>query len=160
MGSGRKSFLTQKKTLVRHDKPDSPRRNKIQSYVQRVLNPTNDPSRISDVTQAISSAYSGYVHASAPQVLDLYGGEPPHFHIEGMQGTPRMDDHVHDAWNYYYRAIVAAVLVSRAFGDAHLSKSLGDYHDKFLEQSGTRGEQVRPVAGAEPRIRGFHNQAS
>lgn len=141
--------------LARHQKPDMPRRSKIQSYVQRVLNPTGNQSQVADATQAVSSTYSGYVHASAPQVLDLFGGDPAHFHIEGMQGTPRMNDHVHDAWNYFYRGLASYIFVARAFGDAPLSKALGEYHDKYLENSGprARGEKVTPVAGKEPPTR-------
>ena len=146
-------FSNADNTLARHERPDTPRRKKIQGYVQRVLNPTDNPSRVSDVSQAINSTYSGYVHASAVQVLDMYGGDPPHFHIEGMQGTPRTDDHVHDAWNYFYRGLGAAIVVSRAFGDGPLSRTLGEYHDKFLEQSGERAEGIRRIAGAEPQIR-------
>ena len=132
-----------------------PRRSKIQAYVQRVLNPAENPSQISDVNQAVSSAYSGYVHASAPQVLDLFGGAPPHFHIEGMCDTPRMNDHIHDSWNYFYRGIGTSIIVARAFGDASLSRALGEYHDKFLEQSGHRAknQKISPIAGKEPQTR-------
>lgn len=146
-------FVEGNNTLARHEKPDTPRRNKIQAYVQRVLNPSDNPSRISDVSQALSSTYSGYIHASAVQVLDMYGGDPARFHIEGMRGTPRMGGHIHDAWNYFYRAIVTAIVVARAFGDPPLSRALGEYHDEFLEQSGTRAEGVRRIDGSEPPIR-------
>jgi hypothetical protein len=80
-------FTDPSNTLARHEKPDAPRRSKVQAYVQRVLNPSENPSQMSDVNQAVSSTYSGFVHASAPQVLDLYGGDPPRFHIGGMLGT-------------------------------------------------------------------------
>lgn len=146
-------FSDTENTLSRHEKPDTPRRSKIQSYVQRVFNPTENPSLLSDVTQSISSTYSGYVHASAVQVLDIYGGEPLHFHIEGLLGTPRMNNQDHDAWNYFYRAIGSGIIVARAFGDSSLSKALGDYHDKFLARSGARAEGVRPIAGREPTVR-------
>jgi hypothetical protein len=106
-------FQDSDNTLARHQKPDAPRRNKIQAYVQRVLNPVDNLSVISDVSQAVSSTYSGYVHASAPQVLDLYGGHPPCFHIEGMQETPRMKEHIYDAWNYFYRSIASGIIVAR-----------------------------------------------
>jgi hypothetical protein len=146
-------FQDSDKPLARHQKPDTPRRNKIQAYVQRVLNPDHNSSLMSDVSQAISSTYSGYVHASAPQVLDLYGGNPPRFHVEGMQGTPRMNDHIYDAWNYFYRGITTGIIVARAFGDRPLSRTLGEFYDQFLEQSGERAEGLRPIAGAEPQIR-------
>jgi hypothetical protein len=146
-------FQDSDNTLARHQKPDTPKRSKIQAYVQRTLNPVDNPSQMSDVSQAVSSTYSGFVHASAAQVLDLYGGDPPRFHIEGMQQTPRMDDHVYDAWNYFYRAIATGIIVARAFGDRSLSRTLGEFHDKFLRQSGDRAEGVRRIAGTEPQTR-------
>lgn len=142
-------FTDHSNMLARHEKPDTPRRNKVQAYVHRALNSEN-PSQVSDVNQAMSSRYSGFVHASAPQVMDLYGGNPPRFHIEGMLGTPLMTTHVYDAWNYFYRAVLTTIFVARAFGDGPLSTALGDYHDRFLERSGERAQGVRPIARKEP----------
>jgi hypothetical protein len=147
-------FTDPTNTLARHQKPDTPRRSKIVAYTHRVLNPSDNASSSLDAQQAISSTYSGYIHAAAPQVMDMYGGDPPHFHIDGMLHTRRMTDHVHDAWNYHFRALIAAICVARAFGDAQLSRVLGEYHDKFIEQSGARGEGITPIAGREPPVRG------
>jgi hypothetical protein len=33
--------------------------------------------------------FSNYVHAKYPEVMDLYGGEPPYFHLHGMRHTPK-----------------------------------------------------------------------
>jgi hypothetical protein len=33
--------------------------------------------------------FSNYVHAKYPEVMDLYGGIPGHFHVRGMRGTPK-----------------------------------------------------------------------
>jgi hypothetical protein len=33
--------------------------------------------------------FSNYVHAKYPEIMDLYGGIPPHFHLRGMRGTPK-----------------------------------------------------------------------
>ena len=33
--------------------------------------------------------FSNYVHAKYPEVMDLYGGTPGHFHVRGMRGTPK-----------------------------------------------------------------------
>jgi hypothetical protein len=32
---------------------------------------------------------SNFVHARYPEVMDLYGGVPGHFHFRGMSGTPK-----------------------------------------------------------------------
>lgn len=147
-------FTDPANTLARHQKPDSPRRSKVVAYTHRILNPSDDLSKVSDVQQAISSTYSGYIHAAAAHVMDMYGGDPPHFHIEGMLRTPRMSDHVHDAWNYHFRSVIAGIFVARAFGDGNLSRTLGEFHDKFLVRSGRRGEGIAPIAGREPPVRG------
>ena len=33
--------------------------------------------------------FSNYVHAKYPETMDLYGGQPGHFHLRGMRGTPK-----------------------------------------------------------------------
>jgi len=44
-----------------------------------------------DMVYKIYSAYSGYVHASFPSIMEIYGGNPPHkFHLQGMKGTSRI----------------------------------------------------------------------
>ena len=46
-----------------------------------------------DMVYKIYSAYSGYVHASYPSIMEIYGGDPPHeFQLQGMKGTPRITD--------------------------------------------------------------------
>jgi len=132
-------------TLARHQKPNLPPRRKIRAYVRRVLSKDPNPSRVADVEETISSTYSGFVHASAPQVLDMYGGDPPRFHLSGMRGTPRMREYVDDAWNYFYRGIMALITVAKAFGDKPLVDSLYQYLQHFEQQSGDRanvGPQV------------------
>ena len=36
-----------------------------------------DPSRGIGVARTVSKAYSGYVHAASPQIMDMYDGDPP-----------------------------------------------------------------------------------
>jgi hypothetical protein len=125
-------------TLARHQKPNLPPRRKIRAYVRRVLSTDPNPSLIDDVEESVSSTYSGFVHASAPQVLDMYGGDPPHFHLSGMRGTPRMQEHIDDAWNYFYRGIMALTVVAKAFGDKPLVDSLYEHLERFVKESGDR----------------------
>ncbi len=33
--------------------------------------------------------YSNYIHARYPEIMDMYGGAPPRFHMNGMSGTPK-----------------------------------------------------------------------
>jgi hypothetical protein len=39
------------------------------------------------------SAYSGYVHAAYPNIMETYSGGPPRkFHLQGMKGTSRLKE--------------------------------------------------------------------
>ncbi len=43
----------------------------------------------SELFSNIYLTYSNYVHARYPEVMDMYGGVPGHFHLRGMRGTPK-----------------------------------------------------------------------
>lgn len=124
------------KVTARHQKPNMVPRKKIRAYVNRVLSTDPNPSRLSDIGESVSSVYSGFVHASSPQIMDMCGGDPPLFHIEGMLGTPRMAEHIRDAWNYYYRGLTAITVIAKAFGDKPLVDTMYQYIVKFEETSG------------------------
>lgn len=130
--------------LARNEKPNMVPRSKIRAYVTRVLSNDPNPSLMSDVGETISSVYSGFVHAASPQIMDMCGGDPPRFHVSGMLGTPRMAEHVDDAWNYFYRGLTSITVVAKAFGDKPLVDSLYQYLAKFEKASGTNfGTQVK-----------------
>jgi len=75
-----------------------------------------DPSTHQKLIRTISKAYSGFVHGASPHIMDMYGGNPPHFHTKGMLGTHRMEEHADDLWNYVYRSFISHILVGKAIG--------------------------------------------
>lgn len=95
-----------------------------------------DKSRGVEVTRTISKAYSGYVHAASPHIMDMYGGEPPRFHLHGMLGTPRHVEHSADLWNYFYRAVIAFGFAAKSFGDDELFATIREFADEFARISG------------------------
>ena len=111
-------------------------RKKIRAYVTRVLEPTPDPSRHLAVSKTISKVYSGFVHAASPHLMEMCCGNPPRFRLRGMLGTPRMEEHEFDIWNYFYRGLVNATVVGKALGDASVVKALMEYSFKFQQQAG------------------------
>jgi hypothetical protein len=50
-----------------------------------------------------------------------------------------MEDHGHDAWNYYYRALTSTTAVAKAFGDKVLVDQLYDYMNLFEARTGRSG---------------------
>jgi hypothetical protein len=108
-------------------------REKIRAYIARM---DRNPSRAIDVSRIINKAYSGYVHAVSPHIMDMYGGNPPYFHTRGMADTRPHRAHRKDLWNYFYRSLIAFVSSAMAFGDVELFELLNDFSHEFARQSG------------------------
>ncbi|MCD9086237.1 hypothetical protein [Stenotrophomonas sp. SY1] len=114
------------------DRPMVPRK-KIRAYIARSKLGGANPSGQIDAGRTLSKVYSGFVHAASPHIMELYGGDPPHFHTAGMLGTPGEQGHQDDMGNYYYRGLSAFVVAAHAFGNRPLfdrlyafSTGLGD----------------------------------
>ena len=111
-----------------------PPRRKVHAYLARFGG--GDVSGAQEVNRTISKAYSGYVHAAAPHVMDIYGGQPPHFYVSGVAGTSRQADHIDDAQNYFYRGLLSVIIVARAFGDAETNSQVGEFVTGFEKECG------------------------
>jgi len=111
-------------------------RKKIQAYIARKEGSGLDPSTGVELARTITKAYSGYVHAASPHIMDMYGGHPPHFHLDGMLGTKRHVEHRQDLWNYFYRSILNFGLAAKAFGDQELFDQIHAFTVKFEEAAG------------------------
>lgn len=68
--------------------------------------------------------------------MEMYGGSPARFHVQGMLGTPRMEGHERDIWNVFYRGINAFGLGAKAFGVEDLLKNILAFRDYFESASG------------------------
>jgi hypothetical protein len=112
-------------------KPNPPRRKQIRAHIHSY---SPNPSEASDAGRTISSVYSGYVHAAAPHLMDMYGGYPPKFHLAGMLNTPLEHSHAHDLLNYFYRTMASIAAVSIVFGDNDLSLKVEECTAKFAAE--------------------------
>jgi len=91
------------------------RREKIRAYINRELG-----AESSRADKIIIKAYSGFVHAASPHIMDMYGGVPPRFDVSGEFRRLRSGEHADDALNYFYRALLSMALAGKAFGDEEL----------------------------------------
>ncbi|MET3516721.1 MAG: hypothetical protein ACLGJD_00310 [Gammaproteobacteria bacterium] len=127
------------------DRPMIPRK-KIRAYIARLEGSNANPSRGVEVARQVSKTYSGYVHAASPQIMDMFGGSPPRFHLGGMKGTERHDEHREDLWNYFYRGILAFAFAAKAFGADKMFEDISYFSANFAKSAGhdygvkTRGE--------------------
>lgn len=112
------------------------RREKIRAYIARTEGSGLDPSTGAEMSRTISKAYSGYIHAASPQIMDMYGGDPAEFHMQGMPNTVRHEEHRSDLWSYFYRAIITFAFVAKAFKDDELFQKIHNFTTEFEKQSG------------------------
>ena len=90
-----------------------------------------NPSELTKDIRSVDKANSGYVHGASPHLMEMYGGNPPVFHMNGMPRTPLERAHRKEFWNYVYRAICAFALVEGAFGDAAGAAKIAAFADRF-----------------------------
>lgn len=95
-----------------------------------------DQSTSVKASRAVSKTYSGYVHAASPHIMDMYGGNPPKFHMQGMRGTARHVEHRADLWNYFFRGMISFGFAAKAFGENEIFASIRDFADGFAMRSG------------------------
>ena len=124
-------------------KPNTAPRKKIRAHTMNTLGQGVNTSRALAAGESIGTAYSGYVHAASENIMDMYGGDPPHFHLTGMRGTPRVSAFAKDAENYIYRGLMATIAAAKAFGDGPLSDELC----KFLAAYESANGHMSPPAG-------------
>lgn len=98
----------------------------------------DDPSTANQVAKLLSRSYSGFVHAAAPHVMELYDAEQRLFQVESAPSC-RQSDHERDLWNYMYRGATAIMAAAKAFGsDAHFShmEDVLERFQKFTHRDG------------------------
>lgn len=106
-------------------------RAQIGRFVSQIEGSTADSSRTTEQLRTVDNAQSGYVHGAAPQLMEMYGGSPPRFHMAGMLGTAREQEHGEQFWNYVYRSIFTFAMVTRSFGDSAAAVKIREYADAF-----------------------------
>jgi len=111
-------------------------RKKVQAYIVRKEGSGLDPSTGLELARTITKAYSGYVHAASPQIMDMYGGSPPSFHVQGLLGSERHEEYRRDLWNYFYRSILSFGMAAHAFRDQELFDQIHAFTVKFEVAAG------------------------
>lgn len=106
-------------------------RKNIHAVLSRQPGQQVNQSDFQSVHRTITQANSGYVHASSTHVMDLYGGLPPHFHIDGMRGTPRMQEYERYLWDYFYRGLLSMMRAAMAFKAHELLAELYEFRGEI-----------------------------
>ena len=119
-------------------KPNLVPRKKIRAHTTSVLGKRVDFSKALSAGKSVGTGYLGYVHAAYENIMDMYGGDPFHFHIHGMRGIPRVNDCAREAENYVYRGLMATIAVAKAFGDFSREDMLCEFLAKYDSVNGQK----------------------
>ena len=90
----------------------------------------------SGAARVISKLYSGFVHGGAPQILEMYGGLPAHFHLRGMAGTPLIAVCERDLWNQFYRVSQSFTMAALVLEELTVSERIEVLQSELEEQAG------------------------
>lgn len=117
-------------------KPNLVPRKKIRAHTMNTLGQGIDAAQALVAGEGVGTAYSGYVHAASENIMDMYGGERPHYHLQGMVGTPRIQETIEANENHVYRGLMATIISAKAFGGAELVKELYEFLDQYEVANG------------------------
>ena len=99
-------------------------RREIQAYLAAADLSSVNPSNDQDLYLTIHQALSGFVNPNSAKIMDLYGGNPQHFQVRGMLGTPKMPEYECDLWSYFERGVAVFIIAAGVFGDRELQERL------------------------------------
>ena len=97
-----------------------------------------NPSDAQGLLRTIHQAFSGYVHGAYPHIMEMFGGNPPRFHVSGMPGTPRIEEWRWQLIGYVQRFIIVSVFVARKLGVTDLEVPLRALLDEFERTTGKK----------------------
>lgn len=129
-------------------------RKHIRAALGAIQTPIYDPSLQTQVSKSLAQLYSGFVHGSYVFVMELFGGQEPRYHINGMANTPPAQMCRDEFKNQIYRSIIAITAVAKRYGAADLVerlKGLAAAFDEIVECQGKEEmEKVRKRLNSLP----------
>ena len=146
----REEFSDPKNPFMSEQKRNRVPRRKVYAALGRITGDIVNPSDGAELHRTLSQAMSGFVHGAYPHIMELYGGNPPHFHLNGMVGTRTHEVWIKAARHYYYRGIQALTFLSQAFQNEALVTELLDLRNSFekktnLERTGEAAKKIRDL---------------
>lgn len=115
--------------------PNSVGRKDIRNHSIGVLGNGINQSEARSAGKSVSAAYSGYVHAASENIMEMFGGDPPQFHLTGMLGTLRETEWKRSLPTYIYRGLLAANFVAKGFGDHETVATLYKFSEDYAAEN-------------------------
>jgi hypothetical protein len=109
-----------------------------------------NPSDAQELLRTVHQAFSGYIHGAYPHIMEMYGGNPPRFHVNGILNTPRIPEWRGQIVGYVQRLIIASVFVARKLGVTNFEAPLRALLEEFEAKTG-----IKPALPASDMLKGY-----
>lgn len=120
--------------LSTQNRPTVPRK-KIHAAISRIPEQELNPSDNQELHRTLSQGYSGFVHGASTHIMDMYGGNPPRFHVSGMLNTPRTPEFIAGLWECFYGGLLTIMMISLSFKQDNMLRQLYSFRAYVETQS-------------------------
>lgn len=95
-------------------------RSKVLAGISRIFGQPINPNDIQELHRTLQQGFSGYVHGAYVHIMEIFGGQHGnlHYHMQGLNGTPRIPEWTEALSNYVYRTMCAVEVVSKRCQDS------------------------------------------
>lgn len=106
-------------------------RKTVRGYLSKI-NPeaTVDHKSIA-ISKYLSRLLSGYVHAAAPQLHELFDPEKSRFRLSGYTDSPLRLDHQNDFENQFFRGVISVFVVAKLIEADEVVKDAYELHSQL-----------------------------
>ncbi|MBU0680740.1 MAG: hypothetical protein KKD73_04890 [Proteobacteria bacterium] len=113
---------------------------KIHATFGKLAKEELNPSDAQEILRTTHQAFSGYVHGAYPHIMEMFDG--PHPHLNGMSGTPRIDEWRGQLIGYVYRALMMSTFVARKLGLNEMETRARELLEKFEMDTGSKSAKT------------------
>jgi len=106
-------FIDHEDPLYSHQARDLVSINKIHAAFAKYATNGLNQSDVQAISTVIHKTLSGYVHGAYPQIMEMYGGQPPKFHAFGMLDSPRTHELIGHIIGYVDKLILLTIFISQ-----------------------------------------------
>lgn len=107
------------------------RREKIRAAIASLPHQAVNRSDATELHRTMFHTMSGYVHPTSVHILDSWGGDPPHFYLGGMRGTPRESQWEGQGLQYLYRGLLWLMYAALGFNELTVIEQLYAFRQQF-----------------------------
>jgi hypothetical protein len=105
------------------------KRSKIQAYISGAVNGGIPDHQELATSKYMSHMYSGFIHAAAPHIMDMYDPETERLDVRGIASRFLREAYEHDFENYIFRSVPLIATASKALGDDLVHRKSMEVHE-------------------------------